>query len=105
MKKQVKKKQPKNKITFDMLLSEIKSMKIKYYQSVMKLEEKVKKAENDVVTLSRSVGSLLDLVSDITNIPKKVMTERFIFYNQERHMINAEGKVKGEIKITGYGFC
>jgi hypothetical protein len=84
------------------LMIETSNSRIKNSREIMNLFDSVSEIRKETISLSRLIGSLLDIISDTTNIPKQIITERFMFYNQERHPVDSEGKVKGELKVTGY---
>ena len=88
----------------DSLTAEFNNFKIQQTKQLTDLKDDVKIIRKETITMSRLIGSLLDLISDISNIPEKVIGERFMFYCGERHPVDSNGKVKGSVKVVGYNF-
>jgi len=94
------KKTKNNEFNINSLLSELNRIKIVNLSTNNDIHE----LKKEVYTLSRALGALIDLISDTTSIPNGLIAERFMFYNQERHVVGLDGKVKGEAVISYYNF-
>ena len=100
--KSIKKTVNKKTVNVSSLVAEFNNFKVNQLHRMSEMESEVREVRKEATTMSRIFGALLDLVSDISSIPNKVISERFMFYCGERHPVDSEGKVKGNIKVVGY---
>ena len=87
---------------FDKLLHEFLSFRSKTSQQLLNDGKHLKELHSETRTLSISQLSLLDLLSDLTNIPKNIIIPRFLHYCDENSIIDSEGNAKGEIIVKPF---
>jgi len=88
----------------ELLRTDLTNFKIRHSQRVINDEKLLAEVRNETVSFSKIIGAMLDLTADINNIPQGVLTDRFLFYCQEREIVSPEGNVKGDLIISKYNF-
>jgi len=88
----------------ELLRADLTNFKIRHSQKILNDEKLLAEVRNETVSFSKIIGALLDLTADINNIPQGILTDRFLFYCQEREIISPEGNVKGDLIISKYNF-
>jgi hypothetical protein len=86
------------------LAEDLNQFKIRTSHNLMSNDVLIKELKRDVATYSKALGSILDLITDYSGLPQNVLTERFLFYCQEREILDNEGNTKGNAKINLFNF-
>jgi hypothetical protein len=86
------------------LAEDLNQFKIRTSHKLMSNDVLIKELKRESALLSKAVGSLLEVIVDYSGLPQNVITERFLFYCQEKEILDQEGNVKGEALITHYNF-
>ena len=86
------------------LAEDLNQFKIRTSHKLMSSEVLIKELKKDVATYSKALGSILDLITDYSGLPQNILTERFLFYCQEREILDNEGNTKGNAKINLFNF-
>ena len=89
----------------EMLGNEFSSFRIRNTHNYMNVQRDLHEIKRETVSLSRVFGAMLDLISDVSSVPQSVITERFIFYCNERDPVDQAGVVKGSLRVTEYNLC
>jgi hypothetical protein len=86
------------------LAEDLNQFKIRTSHQIMNSEVLIKELKQTVTTLSKALGSVLDLITDYSGLPQNLLTERFLFYCQEKEILDPDGDVKGNAKVNLYNF-
>ena len=72
--------------------NELRNFKVNQTHKMMDLEHLTSELRRESVMSSYMVGALLDVLSDVSGVPSGIMNERFMFYLQEREIIDSRLK-------------
>ena len=86
------------------LAEDLNQFKIRTSHKMMSNDVLIKELKKDVSVLTKALGSILELIVDYSGLPQNVLTERFLFYCQEKEVLSPEGKVKGKAVINKFNF-
>lgn len=84
--------------------NEFRNFKVNQGHKMIDLEHLTFELRRENVMSSFMFGALLDVLSDISSVPNKIINERFMFYIQEREIIDSLGNAKGELSINKFNF-
>jgi hypothetical protein len=86
------------------LINDVKNFKIEFGNEFINARKLLNGMQRDLVFLSNSMSAFMDLVSDITNIPKQLLTQKFVALCDARQVSMNDGSVNGEVKVSKYNF-
>ena len=95
---------PKGANLTQILAEDLNHFKIRTSHNLMNNDVLVKELKRDTSVLSKAIGSILELIVDYSGLPHNVLTERFLFYCQEKEILDPEGNVKGKAIVNAYNF-
>jgi hypothetical protein len=107
-KKKVVKRQPvKNsykKINLPGFLADFVNFKTRTSQDLIEKEKAILELRKESTGLATYIGAIIDLIADSIDMPSQVLMERFLFYCDDRRIVDKDNNTKGKILTTKYGF-
>lgn len=88
----------------NMVSSDLNNFKIRTGQQSIDFRKMILEIRKEVTNLTKYFASMLDLISDTSNIPGNVIISRFMQYCADHEIMDNFGNVSGGVNISKYNF-
>ncbi len=106
-KKPIPKRTPSFKQTISrsqQIANDLYRFRIQVSHDLIEVKKAIYELRREATNFSMYFSALLDLFADVSGVPSKALTGRFLQYCGDKQVIDQHGRVRGNLHVTKYNF-
>ncbi len=86
------------------LANDLYKFRVQVSHDLIEMKKAIYELRREATNFSMYFSALLDLFADVSGVPGKALTERFIQYCGDKQVVDQYGRVRGSLHVTKYNF-